>query len=188
MTRHASLAGEKFGRLLVLRPIEQRKYGWQYWCRCDCGTEKSVDGGAMKRGDTLSCGCHRSEQGRAKAARLFYTKSCVTCGEPMERVRAAQIACSPVCHALSLVIPEPNSGCWLWLGSLDSSGYGIFEFKGKSLGAHRVLHDWKKGAPPPDYERDHLCRTRCCANPDHVEAVTASENVRRGHVARGTAR
>jgi len=27
---------------------------------------------------------------------------------------------------------------------------------------------------------DHLCKTRQCVNPDHLEAVTHKENIRRG--------
>jgi HNH endonuclease len=29
---------------------------------------------------------------------------------------------------------------------------------------------------------DHLCRVRCCVNPDHLEPVTTQENIRRGEV------
>jgi hypothetical protein len=33
-----------------------------YWkCRCECGTEKSVLGSALHRGDVKSCGCYGSE-------------------------------------------------------------------------------------------------------------------------------
>jgi len=30
-------------------------------------------------------------------------------------------------------------------------------------------------------EIDHLCRVRCCVNPDHLEAVTHRENILRGN-------
>lgn len=180
MTRNANLIGLRFGRLLALRHAEERKYGWQYWCRCDCGVEKIVDGGSMKRGGTVSCGCHRAAVRKRNAAFLFQTKNCVTCGKLLQNVRAAEIACSAVCHALAYIIPEPNSGCWLWLGTLNTDGYAAFEFKGRGYRAHQVLYDEKFGAPAPGLERDHLCRTRCCSNPDHIEAVTHLENVRRG--------
>ena len=26
-----------------------------------------------------------------------------------------------------LYVPEPNSGCWLWLGAVNRSGYGFFD-------------------------------------------------------------
>jgi len=36
------------------------------------------------------------------------------------------------------------------------------------------------GAIPIGLEIDHLCRNRKCCNPKHLEAVTRSENARRG--------
>jgi DNA invertase Pin-like site-specific DNA recombinase len=30
-------------------------------------------------------------------------------------------------------IPEPNSGCHLWMGAVDKDGYGQFQYKGKAL-------------------------------------------------------
>lgn len=33
----------------------------------------------------------------------------------------------------------------------------------------------------PGLEFDHLCRNKLCVRPDHLEAVTHTENVRRGN-------
>ena len=33
-------------------------------------------------------------------------------------------------------------------------------------------------------ELDHLCRNKCCVNPQHLEPVTRSENLKRGYKAR----
>lgn len=80
---------------------------------------------------------------------------------------------------------EPNSGCWIWLGSLDSGGYGMFKDQGKNKKAHRVSFELYRNVLPQGptgrtLECDHLCRTRCCVNPDHLELVTRIVNVRRG--------
>jgi len=45
---------------------------------------------------------------------------------------------------------------------------------------HKLAYELKHGLPVPDeLEVDHLCRVRCCINPDHLEAVSRSVNVRR---------
>jgi hypothetical protein len=83
-------------------------------------------------------------------------------------------------------IPEPNSGCVLWLGELNSAGYGRISQGNNHVGkrvrylAHRVSYELAKGQVPEGMELDHLCRVRCCINPEHLEPVTRSENNRRG--------
>ena len=79
------------------------------------------------------------------------------------------------------VIPEPNSGCWIYFGSDNGNGYGAFtEAKGKTRRyAHRIAYEELRGPIPPGLELDHLCNTRCCCNPDHLEPVTRAENQRR---------
>lgn len=75
-------------------------------------------------------------------------------------------------------IPEPMSGCWLWTGAL-SCGYGVIGVNGRSMRAHRWSYERDKGPIPPELEIDHLCRVKCCVNPDHLEAVTHSVNISR---------
>ena len=73
---------------------------------------------------------------------------------------------------------EPNSGCWLWLGSL-SNGYGqtsLYQAGKRDITLHRLAYELYKGEIPAGLEIDHLCRIRCCCNPDHLEAVTHLEN------------
>jgi hypothetical protein len=80
-----------------------------------------------------------------------------------------------------LVQPEPNSGCWIWLGPITEQGYGrvyIFRYKWSAM-AHRVAFEQARGPIPDGMVIDHLCRTRICVNPDHMEAVTPVENVMR---------
>ena len=80
-------------------------------------------------------------------------------------------------------IPEPNSGCWLWIGATDRAGYGRIQ-RGRPVigttGAHRFAYLALSGDVPVGLDLDNLCRTPCCVNPSHLEPVTRSTNVRRG--------
>jgi hypothetical protein len=73
-----------------------------------------------------------------------------------------------------------ESGCWIWTKALNELGYARISYLGKSWFAHRVAYIAKHGNIPEGTVIDHTCRTRCCVNPNHLEAVTQSENVRRG--------
>lgn len=85
----------------------------------------------------------------------------------------------------SKVSPEPNTGCWLWMGAYrDHRGYGVFSLGGKNHYAHRLCFIDAKGEIPVRRELDHLCRQPSCVNPDHLEAVTRSTNNRRGLLGR----
>ena len=72
----------------------------------------------------------------------------------------------------------PFSGCWIWTGA-TLRGYGRISLKGENRIAHRVIYEFLRG-PIPLPELDHLCRVRCCVNPDHLEPVTKRENRMRG--------
>ena len=60
------LSGQKFGRLLVVGRAANlgRKTMWE--CRCDCGKTLVVWAGALKNGNTKSCGCLRQDVVRQK--------------------------------------------------------------------------------------------------------------------------
>ena len=51
------LAGRRFGRLAVMTYVPSARW----LCRCDCGVEKVITSGALRRGYTNSCGCLRRE-------------------------------------------------------------------------------------------------------------------------------
>ena len=72
--------------------------------------------------------------------------------------------------------------CWLWTGSGNPKGYGLI-FGGpddaRMRPVHRVAYEIEIGPIPEGMEIDHLCRTRNCVNPAHLEPVDHAENCRR---------
>ncbi len=79
------------------------------------------------------------------------------------------------------VLPEPNSGCWLWTGSISPNGYAVFWYRNKkNWTGHRYAYTSFKGPVPTGLDLDHKCRVRRCVNPDHLEPVTRLENLIRG--------
>lgn len=82
-----------------------------------------------------------------------------------------------------------TDGCWLWTGARAGRAtlqYGNTRWSRRVRYAHRVAYELLVGPVPDGLELDHLCRVPLCVNPAHLEAVTRSENVRRGYAARRT--
>lgn len=75
---------------------------------------------------------------------------------------------------------EPNTGCWIWLGTDNGAGYGSISYQGKHQLVHRLTYLLEVGPIPGGLDLDHLCRVRRCRSPYHLEPVTRSENLRRG--------
>src|SRR5437868_14473800 len=77
-------------------------------------------------------------------------------------------------------IPTSPKWCWTWQGAKSPGGYGRFTVNGKDVMAHRFSYELFIGPIPPGRDVDHVCGTRDCPNPVHLEAVTRSENCLRG--------
>ena len=75
---------------------------------------------------------------------------------------------------------QRSSGCWLWTGAIGKGGYGNFWDGERYLNAHRWAFEDANGPVPEGLVIDHLCRTRACVNPIHMEVVSCGENIRRG--------
>jgi hypothetical protein len=70
-------------------------------------------------------------------------------------------------------MPEPNSGCWLWLGAVDKDGYAL-------RGGKRVARElWKSrnGPVAAGMVVRHKCDVAGCVNLDHLLVGTQKQNI-----------
>ncbi len=121
------------------------------------------------------CGCGQP----TTIARQSNTKWGHVAGEPHRFLRGHATRTKSVSVDDRYVIDK--NGCWNW-DVCDNLGYGrATDGKHRSVKAHRLMYERLVGPIPEGLVIDHLCRNRTCVNPDHLEPVTQSENVRRGN-------
>ena len=73
------LTGQRFGRLVALKPTGERSGNNVVWlCRCDCGEIRNISSGNLQNGHSKSCGCLRREKARQNSA----THGCNRNGKP----------------------------------------------------------------------------------------------------------
>lgn len=96
----------------------------------------------------------------------------------------AHVLLAPARFARFWSYVDRSGDCWIWTRALNSSGYGVHRCgdggQAYTTMAHRaawIMHN--KTGVPDGLHLDHLCGTRSCVRPDHLDVVTQSENVRR---------
>lgn len=164
--RFMDLSGQRFGRLVAIRPLEVGSNGMRWLFDCDCGRHHEAAGYHVRKGRINSCGCLGVELSRAPGGRRV---------GGYKRIPLDQRFWPKVVSA-----GPDHDCCWLWQGYCNEHGYGsIANEDGRLEYAHRLAWKLLRGEIPDGLVLDHLCRTPPCINPWHLDPVTQAENIRR---------
>lgn len=125
-------------------------------CKCDCGNEKFILRQTLVAG-AKSCGC------------LTKTNSVLAI-----KKRAIDNEINRFYDSIEMI---PDSGCWLWTGTLNEKGYGRTTSKGIPITTHRwswIIHN---GYIETGKHVLHICDVRSCCNPSHLFIGTHQDNM-----------
>jgi len=158
------LSGKKFGRLSVLKRIENNKWGHTCWlCKCDCGSDIKISGNSLKQKNTQSCGCLNKELSAARRKKditlIFYDDLNIV-GIKLTKDHVAIINKED----LPLV---KNYG---WHSSL---GYAVSRINNKLVPMHRLLL-----AVSANKEIDHIDNNKLNNRRGNLRIVSHAENTR----------
>lgn len=73
---------------------------------------------------------------------------------------------------------DKTGWCWNWTGAVNDSGYGVIWDGYHLVYAHRLSYVMA-GLAIDETDVDHRCGNKVCVRPDHLQAVTHLENVKR---------
>lgn len=122
MSRVKDITGKRFGRLVVIKELGNRKV----LCKCDCGKEKIINKSHLVDGDIRSCGCLLRNQAKNNQEKYYQDGTYISALKNTEATSRSKSGVRGVCW---------HSGRGKWRASIG--------FKGKNyeLGLFDDIHD-----------------------------------------------
>lgn len=75
---------------------------------------------------------------------------------------------------------DKSGDCWIWLGAKGPQGYGTVSWRvdGRttSTPAHRAAYQLAIGPIPEGHQVHHICGTRNCVRPEHLQALSPADH------------
>ena len=120
LNKPINLTGSTFGRWKVIKSIGVIKdnRSVSYLCRCLCGNERTVEGSALRAGESVSCGCYQVELRRKKPFEALYNRLLKTAAEHEHFMKLSydefvKFTCEKTCHYCAGPV-EWNAWTSLW--------------------------------------------------------------------------
>jgi hypothetical protein len=70
---------------------------------------------------------------------------------------------------------DPVTGCWIWLGAINRTGYGVAQHNGRVREVHRIAFEIYVAKPKNLVL--HKCESKACYNPEHLYDGTYQDNL-----------
>lgn len=166
-TRLLDLTGQRFGRLTVIKRIEdyvapKGRHETRWLCKCDCGNETNTTTVSLRSGNTKSCGCYNKERAieankKYNQWELFMTTNKAVGTDSKGRRFTIDIEDWIKC----------KDYCWF----VDTQGYVATQINGKHTHLHRFIMN-----PPKDMLIDHINGDRANNCKSNLRIVTQQQN------------